>query len=162
MSKYFSKAIKVIIWVPVIFMACVIFGFSGQNGDESQGLSYKAADIVLTICDKAGIVDYNDDNKEIMIENLQLPIRKAAHMTEYAVFAVLVYVALLTDGLKCRLTVFIAFGFAFIFACTDEIHQLFISGRSGRFTDVLIDSAGCIIGLFAAWIINKACRRRKI
>lgn len=162
MSKYFSKAIKIIIWIPVLVMACVIFGFSGQDGDESQGLSYKAADIVLKVCDKTGIVDYNEDNKEIMIERLQFPIRKAAHMTEYAAFAVLVYIALLTDGLKSGLTVFIAFGFAFIFACTDEIHQLFVSGRSGKFADVLIDSAGCIIGLFVAWIINKACRRRKI
>ena len=51
-----------------------------------------------------------------------------------------------TDGLKSGLTVFIAFGFAFIFACTDEIHQLFVPGRSGRIGDVLIDSRGAVVG----------------
>ena len=40
-----------------------------------------------------------------------------------------------------------------IYASTDEIHQLFVGGRSGRFTDVLIDTAGGFIGIMAAAFI---------
>ena len=36
----------------------------------------------------------------------------------------------------------------FIYAGFDEFHQLFIPGRSGSFSDVLIDLRGGIIGLF--------------
>ena len=79
---------KILIWIPAIIMAMLIFGFSKQDGEESTGLSYKAADIILTVCDKAGIVDYNDNNRDSMIESVQFPIRKAAHMTEYAVLSV--------------------------------------------------------------------------
>lgn len=91
---------KILIWLPAIVMAMVIFGFSKQDGEESSGLSYKAADIILTVCDKAGIVDYNENNRESMIEAVQFPIRKAAHMTEYAVLAILVMIALIVDGIK--------------------------------------------------------------
>ena len=35
-----------------------------------------------------------------------------------------------------------------IYACSDEIHQLFISGRVGSAHDVLIDSLGIITGTY--------------
>ena len=41
---------KILIWLPAIVMAMIIFGFSKQDGEESSGLSYKAADIILTVC----------------------------------------------------------------------------------------------------------------
>ena len=88
---------KILIWIPAIIMAMLIFGFSKQDGEESTGLSYKAADIILTVCDKAGIVDYNDNNRDSMIESVQFPIRKAAHMTEYAVLSVLIMLALIVE-----------------------------------------------------------------
>ena len=86
---------KILIWLPAIVMAMIIFGFSKQDGEESSGLSYKAADIILTVCDKAGIIDCNENNRESMIEAVQFPIRKAAHMTEYAIFSIFVMIALL-------------------------------------------------------------------
>ena len=64
---------KILIWIPAIIMAMLIFGFSKQDGEESTGLSYKTADIILTVCDKAGIVDYNDNNRDSMIESVQFP-----------------------------------------------------------------------------------------
>ena len=135
---------KILIWIPAIIMAMLIFGFSKQDGEESTGLSYKAADIILTVCDKAGIVDYNDNNRDSMIESVQFPIRKAAHMTEYAVLSVLIMLALIVDGLKgTRLPVISAI-IATVFAATDEFHQRFVPGRYGCLRDVLIDAAGSI------------------
>ena len=145
---------KILIWIPAIIMAMLIFGFSKQDGEESTGLSYKAADIILTVCDKAGIVDYNDNNRDSMIESVQFPIRKAAHMTEYAVLSVLIMLALIVDGLKgIRLPVISAI-IATVFAATDEFHQRFVPGRYGCLRDVLIDAAGSIIGLMIAYVIS--------
>ena len=39
------------------------------------------------------------------------------------------------------------------YAATDEFHQLFVPGRAGRVTDVLIDSAGAFLALLAIHII---------
>ena len=152
---------KILIWIPAIIMAMLIFGFSKQDGEESTGLSYKAADIILTVCDKAGIVDYNDNNRDSMIESVQFPIRKAAHMTEYAVLSVLIMLALIVDGLKgIRLPVISAI-IATVFAATDEFHQKFVPGRYGCLRDVLIDAAGSIIGLMIAYIIYKYICKHK-
>ena len=137
---------KTLIWLPAIVMAMVIFGFSKQDGEESSGISYKAADIILTVCDKAGIVDYNENNRESMIEAVQFPIRKAAHMTEYAVLARLPIIsAVVVAG----------------FAATDEFHQVFVPGRYGCVRDVLIDAAGSVIGLAIAYVIYiNVCKRK--
>ncbi len=152
---------KILIWIPAIVMAMVIFGFSKQDGEESSGLSYKAADMILTVCDKAGIVDYNDNNRDSMIEAVQFPIRKAAHMTEYALLSVLVMLALIVDGIKgIRLPVIAAI-IAVAFAATDELHQRYVPGRYGCVRDVLIDAAGSIIGLAIAYVLYKNMHKNK-
>ena len=152
---------KILIWLPAIVMAMVIFGFSKQDGEESSGLSYKAADIILTVCDKAGIVDYNENNRESMIEAVQFPIRKAAHMTEYAVLAILVMIALIVDGIKGIKLPIISAVIVTAFAATDEFHQVFVPGRYGCARDVLIDAAGSVIGLAIAYVIYiNVCKRK--
>uniref|UniRef100_UPI0040267DCC VanZ family protein n=1 Tax=Lachnospira sp. TaxID=2049031 RepID=UPI0040267DCC len=152
---------KILIWLPAIVMAMVIFGFSKQDGEESSGLSYKAADIILTVCDKAGIVDYNENNMESMIEAVQFPIRKAAHMTEYAVLAILVMIALIVDGIKGIKLPIISAVIATAFAATDEFHQVFVPGRYGCVRDVLIDAAGSVIGLAITYVIyTNVCKRK--
>lgn len=54
---------------------------------------------------------------------------------------------------------------AVIYAATDEIHQLFVSGRSGRITDVLIDGCGAVAGTLIILLISRIivmCRKRKL
>ena len=150
---------KILIWLPAIVMAMIIFGFSKQDGEESSGLSYKAADIILTVCDKAGIIDCNENNRESMIEAVQFPIRKAAHMTEYAILGWIAFAFLGSCGIQGKMHYIAVLGFNFCYASTDEIHQLFIPGRSGQFKDVCIDTAGTAIGLLLLAILLKIWRR---
>lgn len=150
---------KILIWLPAIVMAMIIFGFSKQDGEESSGLSYKAADIILTVCDKAGIIDCNENNRESMIEAVQFPIRKAAHMTEYAILGWIAFAFLGSCGIQGKMHYIAVLGFNFCYASTDEIHQLFSPGRSGQFKDVCIDTAGTAIGLLLLAILLKIGRR---
>ena len=66
-------------------------------------------------------------------------LRKCAHVTEYAVLALLLYRAL---GRELP-----AFLVGFAYAVTDEIHQAFVRGRHASPLDVAIDTAGLLIGL---------------
>lgn len=66
-------------------------------------------------------------------------------MSEYAILTLLGFLTF--SFLHGRGRVLIPIGVTFIYACTDEIHQLFVPGRAGRFTDVLIDTTGGIIML---------------
>ena len=42
-----------------------------------------------------------------------------------------------------------------IYAATDEIHQLFVPGRSGQISDVCLDSIGVLIGVSLLWVITE-------
>ena len=138
---------KILIWIPAIIMAMLIFGFSKQDGEESTGLSYKAADIILTVCDKAGIVDYNDNNRDSMIESVQFPIRKAAHMTEYCLLAIAISFPLYVYGVRGIWLILLAGAICVGFAGFDEYHQSFVADRGPSVRDVGIDSIGVTAGI---------------
>ncbi len=65
---------------------------------------------------------------------------KTLHLLEYAFLAILLYHALY----RKKSTIIIAY----LYALSDEIHQTFVVGRSGRFKDTFIDLLGIIIGLY--------------
>lgn len=50
---------------------------------------------------------------------------------------------------------------SFLYACTDEIHQIFVPGRSAQFRDVLIDTLGASFGTLIAYLILKLITKIK-
>jgi len=72
-----------------------------------------------------------------------LVLRKLAHMTEYAILAALLY--------RATGRAWLALAIASAFAVTDEIHQMFVSGRHGSPIDWAIDTAGAAIGVLLYW-----------
>jgi len=75
---------------------------------------------------------------------LRFAILKTFHLIEYAVLAIFLFFGFK----KYNLSII----FAYLYGLSDEIHQYFIFGRTGRFRDTLFDLAGILIGLF---IFNK-------
>src|SRR5574344_195640 len=113
----------VIIWMIVIFI------FSNTPATKST----KESDVVVK-----GIVyifNYKGD-----IEVLVKPVRKLAHFTIYLILGLLVINACRYYNPKdiIKLSILICM----LYACSDEIHQLFIMGRSGEVLDVMIDTLG--------------------
>jgi len=81
---------------------------------------------------------------------LHVAVRKAAHLGEYFVLALLTARALrLTHPATLR-TAALAVGWALVVAMVDELHQTTLAGRNGSPADVLLDGAGAGLGaLFA-------------
>lgn len=139
---------KLILWILIFVWMITIFMFSAQNGDESSELSQGFL--------RTFILRFTPDNiSEDIVNMMEYIIRKCAHMTEYAVFGILVFYQIKLYRLfeKEWNRIVMAVICVMIYASTDEIHQLFVGGRSGRFTDVLIDTAGGFIGILAAAFI---------
>ena len=44
---------------------------------------------------------------------------------------------------------------AFLYACSDEVHQLFVAGRSGQASDVLLDTFGAMVGVGVYYLLFK-------
>ena len=47
------------------------------------------------------------------------------------------------------------------YAFFDELHQLFVAGRAGKFTDVLIDSIGVAIGVCIMMLFYKLKNKKE-
>jgi VanZ family protein len=90
---------------------------------------------------------------------------KGLHWLAYLGLAVLV-VRALVRGLPQRITMGVAAAAIAItvgYGATDEVHQLFVPGRTGDIYDLMADAAGAVVGTGAciAWGIV-AHRRRAV
>ena len=68
-------------------------------------------------------------------------VRKSAHFLTYLVLSVLTMNALRRSGIKGVRQITIAIGICVLYAISDEVHQLFVPGRSGQLRDVLLDES---------------------
>ena len=70
--------------------------------------------------------------------------RKIAHFSEYALLSFLWWRALRTV-VAARLALICAVAISVLYACSDEYHQTFVSGRNGTPIDVGVDAIGMAI-----------------
>lgn len=89
----------------------------------------------------------NPDISPAAIAQVHFLVRKAAHVTEYAILTGLLFRALrgLIGGFWWRAAV--ALVSAMIFAAADEFHQTFIPSRTGSIYDILVDYCGALTGI---------------
>lgn len=142
----------------------LIFCFSAQPAEQSSEVSGTMAYRIITIADNITGNRLNEQKKEAYADLLNPPLRKAAHMTEYAVLAMLFFLFFKMMDVPKRRNYLISILLTFLYATSDEFHQLFVPGRSGSVKDVLIDSTGGVIAvllLFAVSQIRQRCRRAK-
>ena len=143
------KLIKLLL---LIIWASLIFYFSHQVGDTSQQLSDE-------ILGKSFFSFLNLENlkyDEFIIKYAYL-FRKLAHLFEYFVLGILVYINLdeYIDNKATILSIIICL----LYAISDEIHQLFIIGRSFGIKDIIIDLFGSLLGINLCLVINKKWKK---
>ena len=99
------------------------------------------------------------DISERGLEQIVFVVRKAAHVTEYAVLAWLLARALLKPGTPegrwHRKLVLIAWVVVALYSASDEIHQAFVPNRTSRAADVVLDSFGGALGLIALYYFGR-------
>lgn len=142
---------------------CVIFTFSAQTQEESgavsEGISYRIVNTTGMLLH----LHMDDERVREIAGAIEYFVRKGAHMTEYAILAILIYVWLGRWQFSRLRESCIAVVFTILYACSDEIHQLFVAGRAGMISDVLVDSVGAVLGLalflFIGKCVNKVVRR---
>ena len=130
-----------------------IFFMSAMPGDVSGAQSGTVVRILLAVHD-ASLGPSEMSAQAISV--LETLVRKAAHMAEYAVLALLFCHALRVSGARrpaCR-----ALLVCLAYAATDEFHQSFVGGRGPSAVDVMIDTAGAALALTGKGIIKKLRR----
>lgn len=144
-------------WVYLILSLSImvgIFCFSAQNGEKSSSISMSMTKKVVTE-EKTAELPKAEVNKKY--EKIETVIRKTAHVLIYTALGFCVFMTLYYSGKmnKKWILCIISVAFCIFYASTDEVHQLFVSERSGEVRDVLIDSCGSAIGSALALLICK-------
>ena len=128
-----------------VFIMIAIFYMSAHSGEESSSLSGSLTGSVLDKTED-GFSELDDAEKSEIIESVGKYVRKSAHFAEYFVLCGALTVFAFTFDIKRIPACGFSIALATVYAASDEIHQLFVPGRCGLFTDVLIDTAGAIFG----------------
>ena len=144
-----------IIWLFLMLIwLTVIFSFSAKKADESTVMSHSVGKLIGNIV----ISEYRswpEDKQEQFAEKIDFPVRKCAHASEYAVLGVLMLgTAYSFSEDRGRKIILLCWCVGTAYAGTDELHQLFVPGRSCQFRDVCIDSAGVLTGLILFSLIK--------
>lgn len=136
---------KVLSTILVILWMLTIFYFSHQQGTGSSGMSKKVSNIIINIYDIND--EMTQEEKETEVEKIEPVIRKLAHYAIYIVGGILIINYACVYGVNNKKAIVYTAIFGMIYAASDEIHQLFVNGRSGRIEDVIIDSIGIFTGI---------------
>jgi len=100
------------------------------------------------------------------ILSIMVAIRKCAHVTEYAILALLLFRALngvANPGRSVWILAVATWILCFFVAISDEFHQSFVPSRTPSVRDVLLDSGGAFFGsvIGGCFAANNFKERRK-
>ena len=149
-----------ILGVLIVLNLVAIFAFSAQPAEKSDHTSNKLSGAVIESVNK-DFEKLPPRKQESLIVKLAAPLRKVAHMLEFGVLGILIFLFLLTWRGRVPERYLITLAFVLVYAATDEWHQLFVPGRGGLITDVLIDFAGAFIGCSVTLLIVLSSRSKR-
>jgi len=139
------------IWwgIAVVFMG-VIFYLSHQPAMNSNALSSQLTRVLLEVIPFVDPSTHSNQFNHLL--------RKSTHFLAYFGLAIIFWFVLpySKDSVK---KYSIAWLLATLYACTDELHQLFVDGRGGQLSDVLLDSSGAALAMACLFILHKKTRK---
>ena len=141
------KIIKIII---VFLCMSTIFYFSSESGSRSSKKSNHTIDIIYKVITKKKI-------DKTTREKYETPIRKSAHFLLYFLLGLSIISLLSEYSISLNKSIILGITIVLLYSISDEVHQLFVNGRSCEIRDVLIDT----IGGSSAILIYKNIKRRK-
>jgi VanZ family protein len=109
-------------WLPLFLWAALIFTFSSLTTPAASEVYWR-----------------------------EFAIKKTAHMVEYGIFAVLLYRALKSSGVKKGKAMIVSIFLALLYGASDEFHQSFTPGREPKVRDVIFDTIGGSLGILFIW-----------
>ena len=143
------KAVIIILsWLMVFFTMLIIYSFSEENAKSSAQTS---GGVVKDVLD---VFLPEDEITDELVKKYQFPFRKLAH---FGIFMLLGFS--FANAFKNSLSINDIYGYVFSFlgviayATFDEFHQNFTEGRGPSAIDVLIDSAGGLVGILIFFIM---------
>ena len=143
--------VRILTTTLTICVMAMIFAFSTQNADRSDHTSGFISNAIISVLYRDYATQTPEKQQEIY-DSVQFVVRKCAHFSEYTLLGFMLRLCLESwfgHRIKKRYALMLpAFLCGVLYAGSDEWHQKLIDGRSGQWTDVLLDSCGVLFGAF--------------
>lgn len=164
MKRWFNdqgKRILMISLVAIVLWCSLIFYLSSRNGKESSAQSKSISAFIVRAID--GMDGKMASEQTILQKATQLDhtIRDLGHSSEYLILGVLLFWHIGQRKIPKLNAALMAFGFALVYAISDELHQLYVPGRACDILDLLADSIGMTIGILGFWLVSSQRARIK-
>lgn len=153
------RRLKYLIWLIPLGIMAVIFIFSSQEASLSSEVSGGFTYEVLSLFPFFKAL--GEAERYALVESLQHLVRKTAHFTVYASLGASVLASLKITLPRRRYLPCAAQAICTLYAVSDEVHQLFVAGRSCEVRDVVIDSLGAFVGITALLLLFFCINRKK-
>lgn len=159
-QKTWVRLLTTILTIGIMIM---IFAFSMENAEQSDLRSGVFSRTVISIL-HPGYEQMEPDRQKTIYDSIQHAVRKTAHFTEYLLLGFMIRLCLESwfgsRMKKLSPLALIGFSAGTAYACTDEMHQLAIEGRSGQWTDVLVDGSGVLAGVMLGTLLIRRINRK--
>jgi VanZ family protein len=148
-----KQNMKYLSWMAVILWMSLIFYLSHQPAAESSKLSDSVTEIIIDTIEKVA--------PQVKIEksDLQHIVRKNAHFMYFLILGILTLNALKLNRVSGYRGILLALLICILYAVSDEVHQIFVPGRSGEIRDVVIDCSGAGMGVLAYSAVSRIVKR---
>ena len=141
-----NKGLKLFLgFIPLVTLCILVFWFSSKNAVDSTSQS----DIFVKLLKEQIMPSLkgisSDSDIKIVDHVLAVAVRKSAHFIAYMTLGMCAFGAfwfITRKGMRYFVSVIICAAYA----GSDEIHQLFVEGRTGKLRDVIIDTSGACAG----------------
>ncbi len=151
--------IRTIFMLLLLTTFAIIFKFSSQIAEESDGLSNGVLRKIIDIFPYTK--GLSEEIKIKMVEHGNPIIRKLAHFSVYALIGVWIMAFMSTFDMRLYKKWIISMLVGIVYAASDEFHQSFVPGRGPSIVDVGIDSLGVLTGILVVLIIISIYRALK-
>ncbi len=146
-------------WIPAFVVMLIIFFFSAKPSDASEESSMAVAKAFVSVYEDATNTQIEQSVRLELLQSIDHFVRKTAHFCEYALLACTYSLHLYAIKRKKKWMISLPILLSFLYAGTDEFHQLFVPGRSGQFSDVVLDTVGGASGTLFFYIIMLLLQR---
>ncbi|MBR3765385.1 MAG: VanZ family protein [Clostridia bacterium] len=148
--------VRVLLWCCLLLTAAAIFVFSSQEGELSGELSEAVVRFIVGVVEE-GQGSGTDPLQPGVYSFVCKLVRKTAHFLEFAALGF--FLRMLAGAYGLRRATRLCWLAGTLYACTDELHQLFVAGRAGMWQDVLLDAGGVLAGITFAYALLVAVGR---
>ena len=149
--------------IATLATAATIFAFSAQEDLQSARVSDPIAKKVSRVArSRSERREMTRRQRRAYYRRMSVIVRKCAHIGEYTLLGLNLtgWLRLRRRKRGARTAALRAWGLGTLYACSDELHQMFVEGRACEATDVAIDSAGVLVGALAMSLLLALLARR--